>query len=453
MIGARQLAEQTPAQRERVVDFLRALAITAVVVGHWLVSVVEYDSDGELTGRSALPELPWAYPLTWLVQVLPLFFLVGGYANAASLAGRWARGGDTVGWLVERGRRLVRPTTALLVVLAAGAGIARLGGAPPEMVRTAVWSASIPLWFLAVYLVVVLVAPVTYRLHRRFGWAVPAVAVGLVAVGDLARFGYAPQVLGWANTLIGWLAIHQVGYAWRDGRLPRRRAVAVGLFIGGLGAAVLATTVGPYPVSMVDVPGERVHNMSPPTLALLALAAAQIGLVLLVHQPLDRWLRRSRRAWQAVVATNAVIMTVFLWHVTAAVIVAGVLGLLGWLPTPPVGSAAWFAWRIPWLLLVSVALVGLVAVFGRVEQRGRQRPHWPRSLPQRWTTSMTRGLPRVALTVAGFALAVVGLVGDTSAGQEAPEPLGMPAFALTAYLLGAALLAVLHAGDGGQRVA
>ncbi|PZM89483.1 MAG: acyltransferase, partial [Actinobacteria bacterium] len=93
MDRARQLAERTPPERERVVDFLRALAIVAVVLGHWLVSVVEYDSDGRLTGRSALPDLPWAYPLTWLVQVLPLFFLVGGYANAASLGKRWGGGG------------------------------------------------------------------------------------------------------------------------------------------------------------------------------------------------------------------------------------------------------------------------------------------------------------------------------------------------------------------------
>lgn len=449
MDRARQLAERTPPERERVVDFLRALAIVAVVLGHWLVSVVEYDSDGRLTGRSALPDLPWAYPLTWLVQVLPLFFLVGGYANAASLAKRWERGGDTVGWLVERGQRLLRPTTALLVVLAAGAGIASLAGAPPQMVRTAVWSASIPLWFLAVYLVVVLLTPVTYRLHRRFGWAVPAVAVGLVALGDLARFGYAPKVLMWGNLLLGWLVIHQVGFAWRDGRLPARRGVAVGLLVGGLGAAVLATTVGPYPVSMVNVPGERVHNMSPPTLALLALAAAQIGLVLVLRGPLDRWLRRSRRAWQAVVATNAVIMTVFLWHVTATVVVAGLLGVLRLLATPPVGSAAWWLWRIPWLLCLGVALAALVAVFGRVERRGRRAPRWP--LPARWAASLAQPAPRVVLTVVGFALAVLGIVGDTTAGDTAPEPLGVPVLALAAYLLGAAMLTALQAGERAQR--
>ena len=40
-----------------------------------------------------------------------------------------------------------------------------------------------PLWFLAVYLVVVVIAPVTIRLHRRFGLWVPlAMALGAVVV-------------------------------------------------------------------------------------------------------------------------------------------------------------------------------------------------------------------------------------------------------------------------------
>ncbi|MEV1146482.1 acyltransferase family protein, partial [Micromonospora sp. NPDC049799] len=97
----RALAEATPAGRERIVDLLRALAIVMVVLGHWAVATIGYDAAGRPTARSALPDLPWAYPLTWVAQVMPVFFLVGGFANAASLAARRARGGDATGWLLD----------------------------------------------------------------------------------------------------------------------------------------------------------------------------------------------------------------------------------------------------------------------------------------------------------------------------------------------------------------
>lgn len=84
MPGLRELAERTPPQRERYVDLLRALAILIVVLGHWMVIVVTGGAR-RLDGFSALEVLSWGRPITWLVQVMPVFFMVGGFANAASL--------------------------------------------------------------------------------------------------------------------------------------------------------------------------------------------------------------------------------------------------------------------------------------------------------------------------------------------------------------------------------
>ena len=39
------LAERTPEKRNRYVDFLRALSILAVVLGHWMISA-PYFADG-----------------------------------------------------------------------------------------------------------------------------------------------------------------------------------------------------------------------------------------------------------------------------------------------------------------------------------------------------------------------------------------------------------------------
>ncbi|MFR9778304.1 acyltransferase family protein [Micromonospora sp. MS34] len=459
----RQLAERTPAGRERYVDLLRALAITMVVLGHWTITVIGYDRAGRPAGHSALGDLPWAWPLTWVAQVMPVFFLVGGYANAASLTSHGRRqhqlgasgpaprpgavSGDATGWLVDRSARLVRPTTALLVVLAVGAAVATLRHADPAQVRTVVWFATIPLWFLVAYLVVVPLTPPMYALHRRFGLAVPAALVGLVALGDLGRL-LGPAGLATGNYLFGWLAVHQLGFAWYDARspepprrrrLPLSRRAGVVLLTAGLTALVLLTVVGPYPVVMLNVPGTRLDNAAPPSLALLAAATAQLGLILLLRAPAERWLRRAG-PWQAVIAVNSVVLTVFLWQLTAAVLLVGLLDALGVLPTPRVGSAAWWGWRIPWVLALAVVLAALVVVFGPIEARSRRHP----------TGAAPRRPWRTTLAVAGYAGIVAGLLLNSLTRKAAPEPLGLPAPALVAYLAGAGLLRLLRSGWGSR---
>ncbi|MFI6825388.1 acyltransferase [Micromonospora sp. NPDC050187] len=453
MRRVRQLAERTPADRERYVDLLRAVAITAVVLGHWTVAVVGYDAAGRPTGRSALPDLPWAYPLTWVAQVMPVFFVVGGFANAASLAARRARGGDAADWLLDRSARLVRPTTVLVLVLAAGALVARLAGVDPSTTRTVVWFATVPLWFLAAYLLVVPLTPLTYALHRRYGLAVPVVMAALVGLGDLARStDHAGLALG--NYLFGWLAVHQLGYVWYDARrkvgarFPPARGVGWTLLLGGLTVLVLLTTVGPYPVSMLNVPGEPLDNAAPPSLALLVLTITQLGLIMVLREPAERWLRRPG-PWQAVIAVNAVVLTVFLWHLSAAILLVGGLDAVGLLPTPPVGSPAWLAWRVPWLLMLAVVLAALVAIFGPVEARaGRHRLPVKDAAPDgadRPSDARHQRHPlRAGLAVAGFVAVGAALVMNAVTPREAAEPLGLPVPALLAYLAGAGVLRVLR---------
>ncbi|MFF0123463.1 acyltransferase family protein [Micromonospora arida] len=459
----RQLAERTPAGRERFVDLLRALAITMVVLGHWSVTVIGRDVAGQATGHSALGDLRWAYPLTWLAQVMPVFFLVGGYANAASLTRLRARGGDATGWLIDRSARLLRPTSTLLLVLTAAAAVAWLRDIDPTRIRQVFWFATIPLWFLVAYLAAVALTPPMYALHRRLGLAVPLALVALVGLGDLGRLS-GPEELSYGNYLFGWLAVHQLGFAWHDARaappraetdaagpstpdrpgvrrrrLPTSRPAGLVFLAGGLGAALLLTVLGPWPVAMLKVPDERLDNAAPPSLALLAVAAGQLGLILLLRGPAERLLRRTG-PWQLVIGVNLVVLTVFLWHLTAAILLIGLLDAVGTLPTPAVDTAAWWAWRVPWLLLLGAVLAVLVAIFGPVEARsGLHRTRRP----------TLRGTPaRSALAVAGYAAVVAALLVNSTAPQQAPEPLGTPVPALAAYLAGAGVLRLLRSGWG-----
>lgn len=316
-------AAATPAHRDRYVDLLRVSAILLVVTGHWLaVTITVHDGrvGGVNAGASALQLLTWARPLTWLFQVMPIFFLVGGYVNTASWSSHQRRGGDGTTWVRSRMFRLLRPTAIFVFVLAAARGLGSALGLDPDIVGGAVRVAALALWFLVVYIAVVALAPALITWQRRWGHSrVILLLVAGVAVVDLSRLVFAESAAASSAYLLGWLAVHQLGVAWRDGVLTRSPRTPWLLAGGGLLSLLVLTGPGPYAVSMFGAVGAGLQNIAPPTLALLALAAGQTGLVLLLHGPVERWLTRPR-LWTAVVAVNAVVLTVYLWHMVSVVI-------------------------------------------------------------------------------------------------------------------------------------
>src|SRR5262249_47769572 len=62
--GVTALAAATPDTRDRYVDFLRVLSICAVIVGHWLLSMLTLYGAGDLSFR-----LPFEL-ITWVLQVM-----------------------------------------------------------------------------------------------------------------------------------------------------------------------------------------------------------------------------------------------------------------------------------------------------------------------------------------------------------------------------------------------
>ena len=163
---AASMAAQTPEERNRYVDFLRAVSILVVVVGHWLIATAHY-VDGTLTPGHLLKSEPGTQWLTWLFQVMPIFFIVGGYANGRALASQ----ADTFeygDWVTRRVRRLFTPVIPLLVVWTIL--IVVLGPfLPSDVVRAGAMSATVPVWFIAVYVGVTALAPIVYRWWRSAG--------------------------------------------------------------------------------------------------------------------------------------------------------------------------------------------------------------------------------------------------------------------------------------------
>ena len=394
------LAESTPDSRNRIVDFWRVIAIGFVVLGHWLAASIWVQSNGEIALLNSLQWIPYAAWITWLVQVMPVFFLAGGYANAKGL--RRVIGGEQLrrDWITMRTRRLWTPVTPLLVVWVLLI-IALRPFIDSEVVFAGAMSATVPLWFLAVYITLTAAAPLTHLWWRRYG---PLSIVGLLAVAigiDVARFAFDVPGIGWFNFLFVWAAVHQVGYWWAqrddEGGIPTRVGWTIGA--AGLALLILVTSVGWYPVAMVGVPGAGLTNMTPPTTAIFLLGIVQAGVIWGTAARVKRFMSRAR-AWHTIVALSGVIMTVYLWHLSAMSLVAaaGLNVFDGVIFSLEPGTTAWWLSRPVWIAVLALVASGLVATFARYEWRVSDAPP-PRS--RRW---VTLGVVLVAGSAAGVAM-------------------------------------------------
>lgn len=396
---AAELAARTPPQRNRAADFLRAASISVVVLGHWLMAAVWVDANGAHASH-ALAAAPWTQWLTWGLQVMPVFFFVGGYANGLSWDAARRDGLGYREWLRGRTERLCRPLVPLLLFWAAAVAIARAAGVPSELIRAGSATALVPTWFLAVYFVAVLAAPAAAAAWRRWGMASFWTPVAAAAALDALYFGLEQRAPGWANYLFVWLAVQQLGFVWRDGRGGGSAAWLS--MLGGFAALVAMTEWGPWPRSLVGVPGEEVSNTTPPHLPLLALALFQFGAVRLAEPALRRWLARPG-PWTFAVLMNSSIMTLFLWHSGAMMLLFGaaiLLGGIGLAPEP--ASAAWWLLRPLWILVFLACTAVFLAAFSRFE-RGPGRATPP---PPAWR--MVAGLLAAAAGLSQLALHGVG---------------------------------------------
>ncbi len=307
-LPSRQDVERTDPSRDRVIDTLRAFSLTVVVFGHVFMALVVWRGDipelgNVLTGSRNLQLL------TWILQVMPLFFFAGGASSAIS----WRRrsSGGYGAWLWGRAARLLRPLWVYLAVMAPVAfGVALV--APSKTSAPLLLLTTQLLWFLGAYLAVTALVPPLISLHERRPVTTLSGLVVISAGVDVARFAYAaPAAIGLVNFVTVWAVAALLGVWYVDEKL--RGLPAVGLALAGVASNAALVGLGPYPLSMVGMPGEQISNMAPPTAALLAhtfwvCAAAAAA------APLIRRMAANTTLWRGVIAVNLSAMTVYLWH-------------------------------------------------------------------------------------------------------------------------------------------
>jgi fucose 4-O-acetylase-like acetyltransferase len=364
---AQKISAATAPDRDRFIDAVRAGSLLIVVLGHWLMATVIVQGD-HLVGANALTSIPALQLATWLLQVMPLFFIAGGFSNIRLWRSLRRRGGSYSEYLQGRLVRLLRPTIVFVLFWQLALPAAAALGMSQDRIEVIGFLLGQPLWFLGVYVATTALAPAMAAWHAFS----PRVALATLVVGaivvDWFRLGKGMEGVGYLNLAIVWLFAQQLGFLYADGYLARltRRTLWVTV-AAAYATLVLLTTWGPYPVSMVGLPGET-SNMTPPTVCLLVLSVAQVAAAMLVRDRVSLWLQHPG-PWAAVVRFGSMAMTVYLWHL--CVLVLAFLALLGLGIDPPAaGSGLWWVTRAFWLLGLSLVLLVVATLLSPLE-RGR----------------------------------------------------------------------------------
>jgi peptidoglycan/LPS O-acetylase OafA/YrhL len=348
--------------RDRYVDFLRAASLLVVVGWHWVFSIVTWNPGPGTT--SPIGTTPGLWALTWLLQVMPLFFFVGGFAHLVTWESVERAGGGYREFVARRLGRLVPPTAICVGVVSGAWALLRLGPIDVPYLNAGIRLILSPLWFLAIYIGLVLLAPAAIRLHRAAGdWGLVALAGGAIAV-DVLRFRGHVAGVEWLNMVLVWGFAHQLGFCWRrliasSGRLAW---TLVGAGLAGLAAL---TMIGTYPRSMVGVPGEAFSNMGPPTVCILALTLLQVGLILLLRNRAMAWLERRGPA-RFTAWAGARSMTVYLWHFPAFAATYALVVLAG-MSVPQRATLGWWLERPVWIVIPALLVYPCLRAFRRFE--------------------------------------------------------------------------------------
>ena len=154
-------------KRDLTLDLARVFCVALVVVIHLLMAGVGLAPDGELVISKPLEEQPWFAAATWAGQIMPLFFVVGGFASLTAWRSLQRRDGSASDYVRNRVLRLAQPALPLFVFYVVALGTATLIGVDPQLLDLVATSAGLPLWFLAAYTLCQALVPTMAGWHDR----------------------------------------------------------------------------------------------------------------------------------------------------------------------------------------------------------------------------------------------------------------------------------------------
>jgi hypothetical protein len=320
---------------------LRLLSITGIVLAESIMALAFWGSD----------EPGWVWPLTWLLQLVPLFFLAGGHANLLAWRASQAVGDGYGHYLAGRVGWLLRPVLAFVAAWLIVPLSLELLQAPEEAIAAFGRVVLQPLWLLGLYLLVVAATPAMHRLHRAFPLLTPLALLAVAVVIGLAGRGSVAAHLG---GIVVALLFQQLAFHYGDGALWRIPRGTLLLTAGaGLAGLIALTTAGGHSKLLIAEPTEYA-SFAPSLLGMLLIGLVQVCLVALPRERAAGAVAASTPG-RAVAVVRDAPMTVYLFYLCAMLLIAGLIGAARTAGLPTSG----LEWLTQPRRLLALGLIGI----------------------------------------------------------------------------------------------
>ena len=312
--------DQTSISRERFIDFVKILGILFLIFNsHFLLKINQSYGEYNITNLSENYLSHQIY--TWFTTGMSLFVFTMGFNNLIAWYSNVGREGSQWQYLVDRTNSILGPVivwiTSITILLNAVYSYTDLPlylTTSEDGVMSSIEFVLWPMWLVTIYLVLVIFAPLTIYLHKKFPYLTVAILTLFTMLVDSYEFPLNFSYLKLLNYLFFWLLIHQLGYFFADGKilLLKKNLIAF-VFLSLLGYLFFKLEQNIYYLSMASYRLSIYNNEDPPTILYLVASLMTLFVLLYFKNFIEKKLN-TKNIWRVVSTIHSNIYTLFFWH-------------------------------------------------------------------------------------------------------------------------------------------
>ena len=313
-------ASKTSISRERFIDFTKVIGLLFLIVNSFLFLRLE-ESSGELFVTNLSAESQSLIVISWFTAGMSLFFFSMGFNNLIAWYSNVGRDGSQWNYLVDRINTLLGPvlvwifsSTIVLNILSRSSNFPNYLTTSEDGIMPSIEFILWPLWLVSIYLVMVLFAPLTIFLHKKYPYATVLTLFTMTVLIDNIEFSLNFSYIKLFNYLFFWIAIHQLGYFYADGKIQE---VNVNVFryltVFSYGYLFYQISVSNKYLSLASYRLSSLNNEDPPTTLYLVASIGLISLAFTLKNLIEKMLS-NQKIWLLISHIHANIYTIYLWH-------------------------------------------------------------------------------------------------------------------------------------------
>jgi len=314
-------ASKTSISRERFIDFTKVIGLLFLIVNSFLFLRLE-ESSGELFVTNLSAESQSLIVISWFTAGMSLFFFSMGFNNLIAWYSNVGRDGSQWNYLVDRINTLLGPvlvwifsSTIVLNILSRSSNFPNYLTTSEDGIMPSIEFILWPLWLVSIYLVMVLFAPLTIFLHKKYPYATVLTLFTMTVLIDNIEFSLNFSYIKLFNYLFFWIAIHQLGYFYADGKIQE---VNVNVFryltVFSYGYLFYQISVSNKYLSLASYRLSSLNNEDPPTTLYLVASIGLISLAFTLKNLIEKMLS-NQKIWLLISHIHANIYTIYLWHI------------------------------------------------------------------------------------------------------------------------------------------